>query len=209
MCILPKIGIVNVFFISYMSRNNLCCISSDGFDGSTIDTMYGLLGVASFFFEIGTSFYQTCDTLPDVINEVFPMLLHAAKVAKMPYKNGRGPDILCTTITSTQKSDGKYIVAKIQVSDGARTENADDIGFVFPTGRQTIKAVEIYVNCHPLYSVTSCQPRVRRVLTSAGTSTTVTMQFKAPNKINNVMYVRAIDSEQYAGPITAHKFVGG
>jgi hypothetical protein len=28
---------------------------SDGFDGSTIDTMYGWLGAASFFLEIGTS----------------------------------------------------------------------------------------------------------------------------------------------------------
>ncbi len=45
---------------------------SDGFDGSTIDTMYGWLGAALFFLEIGTSFYR--DTLPTVINEVFPAL---------------------------------------------------------------------------------------------------------------------------------------
>jgi hypothetical protein len=49
--------------------------SSDGFDGGTIDTMYGWLGAASFFFEIGTSFYQPCETLSTVINEVFPALL--------------------------------------------------------------------------------------------------------------------------------------
>jgi hypothetical protein len=48
---------------------------SDGFDCSTMDTMYGWLGAASFFLKIGTSFYQPCDTLPTVINEVFPALL--------------------------------------------------------------------------------------------------------------------------------------
>ena len=37
--------------------------------------MYGWLGAASFFFEIGTSFYQPCETLSTVINEVFPALL--------------------------------------------------------------------------------------------------------------------------------------
>ncbi len=37
---------------------------SDGFDSSTIDTMNGWLGAASFFLEIGTSFYQPCGTLP-------------------------------------------------------------------------------------------------------------------------------------------------
>jgi hypothetical protein len=48
---------------------------SDGFDGSTIDTMYGWLGAASFFLEIGTIFYQPCNTLPTVIKEVFLALL--------------------------------------------------------------------------------------------------------------------------------------
>ncbi len=48
---------------------------SDGFDGSTIDTMYSWLGAALFFLKIGTSFYQPCDTLPTVINKVFPALL--------------------------------------------------------------------------------------------------------------------------------------
>jgi hypothetical protein len=35
------------------------------------------------------------------------------------------------------------------------------------------------------------------------------MLFKAPSRINNVMYIRAIDSYQHAGPVTARKFVGG
>jgi hypothetical protein len=37
--------------------------------------MYGWLGAASFFLEIGTSFYQPCDTLLTMINEIFPALL--------------------------------------------------------------------------------------------------------------------------------------
>lgn len=47
----------------------------DGFDGSTIDTMYGWFGAASFFFELGTSFAQPCDIFPTIINEVFPAFL--------------------------------------------------------------------------------------------------------------------------------------
>jgi len=50
-----------------------------GFDGSTIDTMYGWLGAASFFFELGTTFSEPCDTFSTIINEVFPALLYAAK----------------------------------------------------------------------------------------------------------------------------------
>ena len=37
--------------------------------------MHGWLGAASFFFELGTSLYQSCDEFPTVINETFPALL--------------------------------------------------------------------------------------------------------------------------------------
>ncbi len=103
----------------------------------------------------------------------------------------------------------KYIAATIEVSNAACRRHADNGGIVFSTGWQTIKVVEIYVNCHPLYSATSCQPTKTSRLTSVGTSMTVTVLFKAPSRINNVMYIRAIDSDQIAGPVTARKFVGG
>ena len=54
---------------------------SDGLDGSTMDTMYGWLGAASFFFEIGTSFYQPCNEFSTVINDVFPALLVRVRLA--------------------------------------------------------------------------------------------------------------------------------
>jgi hypothetical protein len=120
---------------------------------------------------------------------------YAAKVAKQPYRAPRGPDILCTTIASTVNGGMKYTATMIEVSNAARTRHADDGGVDFSTGRQTIKVVEIYMNCHPLYSAMSCQPTNTSRLTSAGTSTTVTILFKAPSRINSVMYIRAIDSD--------------
>ncbi len=134
---------------------------------------------------------------------------YAAKVAKQPYRAPCGPDILCTMITSTINGSVKYIAATIEVSNAARMRHADDGGAIFSTGRQTIKVVETYMNCHPLYSVTSCQPTKTSRLTSEGTSTTVMILFKAPSRINKVMYIRAINSDQIAGPVTARKFVGG
>lgn len=93
------------------------------------------------------------------------------------------------------------------MSDNKRTVHADDGGSIFDTGNQFVRSVEIFVNCHP-YSGSSCSAAARRNLPNAGKSTTVTMQFKAPvNRSNNVMYIRAIDSQQYIGPVTARKFV--
>lgn len=47
-------------------------IHADGLGGATIDLAYGHLGAAAFFYELGTSFYQPCESFPDIINESFP-----------------------------------------------------------------------------------------------------------------------------------------
>ncbi len=150
----------------------------------------------------------TCSLLTRQLDFVAFNWQYAAKVAKQPFRAPCGSDILCTTITSTVNSGMKYIAATIEVSNAACMRHANNSSVVFSTGRQTIKVVEIYVNCHPLYSAMSCQLTKTSRLTSAGTSTTVTILFKAPSRINNVMYIRAIDLDQIAGPVTAHKFVG-
>ena len=196
--------------------------------------MHGWLGAASFFFELGTSFYQSCDEFPTVINEAFPALLvsdflerssvkftyhltllsflmsisqYAAKVAKSPYTTPRGPDILCTTISSTRMSSGNLINVNVEVSDNARVIHEDDGGSLFSTGRQNVRSVEIFVNCHPY--VSNCQATVRKNLTNAGRTATVSLQFQAPvGRNNNVMYIRAKDSSKQTGPITARNFVG-
>lgn len=125
----------------------------------------------------------------------------------------KGPDILCTTISVTNTTAGKYVNAEIEVSDSARTKHVDDgggadDGNIFFPGRQTIASVEIFVNCHP-YSGPGCQPTNRKVLANAGTSITVSMRFKAPTtgRKTNVMYIRATDSANYKGPVTARSFV--
>jgi len=133
---------------------------------------------------------------------------YAAKVSKAPYITSKGPDILCTTISVTNTTAGKYVNAEIEVSDSARTKHADDGagGIIFP-GRQSIASVEIFVNCHP-YSGSSCQPTNRKVLANAGNSITVSMRFKAPTtgKKTNVMYIRATDSANHKGPVSARSF---
>ena len=81
------------------------------------------------------------------------------------------------------------------MSDDARTKHADDGGSIFQTGRQTIKSVEVFVNCHP-YSGSNCSPVAKKSLQTAGKTTTVSLQFKASGGNKNVMYIRAKDSAQ-------------
>ncbi|MCG7534305.1 M14 family zinc carboxypeptidase [Pseudoalteromonas sp. OOF1S-7] len=62
--------------------------------GSADGYVYGQLGVASFTFELGNSFFESCANYE---GEIFPnnlnALIYAAKVAKRPYKMPAGPQI--------------------------------------------------------------------------------------------------------------------
>ncbi|WP_125779291.1 M14 family zinc carboxypeptidase [Pseudoalteromonas rubra] len=62
--------------------------------GSAEGYAYGQLGVASFSFELGNTFFESCANFE---GEIFPnnlnALIYAAKVAKRPYKMPAGPQI--------------------------------------------------------------------------------------------------------------------
>ena len=126
-------------------------------------------------------------------------------MAKQPYIAPQGPDILCTNIAVKTRNNIKFISVEVEVSDDARIKHADDSG-VFSTGRQSITLVEIFVNCHP-YSGSNCESTRRKQVSNEGESTTKTLEFKAPDKRDNAIYIRAIDSGGYAGLVTARSFV--
>lgn len=62
-------------------------------DGTTVDFAYGELGVASFVVELGTSFFQDCQSFED---RIFPdnlnLLIYGAKACDAPYQRPAGPD---------------------------------------------------------------------------------------------------------------------
>ncbi len=64
-------------------------------DGDTIDSAYGRLGVASYVFELGTTFFQDCESFESTIfPENLEALIYAAKVPRTPYLTPSGPEML-------------------------------------------------------------------------------------------------------------------
>ncbi|MCX6354583.1 MAG: DUF2341 domain-containing protein [Candidatus Aureabacteria bacterium] len=63
--------------------------------GATEDWAYGELGVAAYTFEIGTAFFQDCESFESTI---YPKnreaLMYAFKAARRPYQNPAGPESL-------------------------------------------------------------------------------------------------------------------
>jgi hypothetical protein len=98
-------------------------------DGTTDDWGYGELGVASYTFEIGTSFFQDCSSFENTIQPaVTPALTTAFKAARRPYQSPSGPDALNVTITPTVVVAGQPVTFTAALDDTRFDANALHLG---------------------------------------------------------------------------------
>ncbi len=113
-------------------------------DGGTMDYSYGELGVASYSFELGTSFFQDCPTferriLPDNLDA----LIYAAKVARAPYILGQGPDAINLSLSSDSVRRGEPVTIRATLDD-TRYNNSNGV-----TPTQNISAAQAFVDTPP------------------------------------------------------------
>lgn len=118
-------------------------------DGSTDDFAYGELGLASYTFEIGTQFFQSCATFEDdILPDNLPALLYAAKVARTPYQTPAGPDVTQVSFNASHIAAGEPVTLTALLND-ARYNNGQGIE---PT--QNILAAEYYIDIPPWITTT-------------------------------------------------------
>ena len=87
-------------------------------DGTTDDYGYGDLGVASYTFELGTSFFQDCSTFENtILPNNLQALIYAAKVVRTPYMTPAGPDALSVTATPATVTLGQTVNLTAIIND--------------------------------------------------------------------------------------------
>ncbi len=90
-------------------------------DGTTDDWSYGELGIASFTFELGTAFFQSCSTFENTIwPNNRPALLYAFTVAKTPYMTAYGPDSLNAATNPPSVPRGQPVQLTATINDTRR-----------------------------------------------------------------------------------------
>ncbi len=61
--------------------------------GNTRDWAYGELGIPAYVIELdGNDFFTTCSLVPNIVNNMLPLLRYAASIADRPYMRVYGPD---------------------------------------------------------------------------------------------------------------------
>lgn len=116
--------------------------------GATEDYGYGVLGRASFTYELGTTFFQDCSRFENsILDENLESLLYAFKVARTPYRTPAGPDVRDLSLSNGASTTGVIAGTAVALSatfDDTRYENSN--GFE-PT--QNVAAGRYYVDVPP------------------------------------------------------------
>jgi len=113
-------------------------------DGTTDDFVYGELGVAAYTFELGTTFFQDCNTFENtILPDNMPALIYAAKVARTPYMTPAGPDAHNLSLSDDSVPTGTLVTLSGTVND-TRYNNSNGT-----ESTQNIIAAEYYVDVPP------------------------------------------------------------
>jgi len=166
-------------------------------DGTTDDSFYGLLGVASYTIETdGADFFQDCgsfeaSTAPDNV----AALRYAARALHAPYTLPAGPDTISVDATSDLIAAGTPIALTAQL-DGSRFNQSNGNEPV-----RTIASAAAYVDALPWQSGASATALLAGdgAFDSASETATGTLDSTALTSGKHLVYVQGTDSAGNAG----------
>lgn len=101
--------------------------------GNTRDWAYGELGIPAYVIELdGDDFFTTCSLVPNIVNNMLPLLKYAAAISDRPYMRVYGPDARTVAVSLPSAPSGSPLTVTAQIND---TQN----------GSQAIAAAELYL----------------------------------------------------------------
>lgn len=119
-------------------------------DGTTDDFGYGEVGLPSYTFELGTTFFQGCGFFEsNIIPGNMPALIYAAKAVREPYLAPAGPDAVNVAVSSIIVEAGTPVTLTAVLND-TRYNNQNGTE---PT--QNIVAGEYYIDTPPWITETT------------------------------------------------------
>jgi carboxypeptidase T len=168
-------------------------------DGTSEGPSYGELGVAAYTFELGTSFFQTCDVYNSTIKpNNLPALIYAAKVARTPYVTPGGPDVLSVALSGPVAA-GTTATLTAQVTDTHFNQSNGNE----PT--QAIVAADAYIGTPPWAAgaIGVALTPVDGSFDSATENVTGSLPTAGLAEGRHLVYVVGRDASGSAGPVSA------
>jgi hypothetical protein len=163
--------------------------------GTTVDNVYEVLGIASYTFEIGSSWGQSCSSFENIVlPETLEGLMTAARHSRQPYQSSLGPDILDVELTMSPGGATLTAVA----DDTRRTANG---GGEPDDSSQAITEVRYSIGLPPWLAIESFAMDADDGLFDEATEA-VSVQLTADQMAGEtqLIYVYATDADGDTGP---------
>ncbi len=186
---LQTLGRKFAFFNNYTPQQSIGLYPTSG---TSDDYVYGTLGIASYTFELGTSFFQPCS---DFTNTILPnnldALLYAIRVARAPYQLPAGPDAL-----------------SLAISGGTLSATINDTRFNNSNGTeatQNIAAAEYYVDTPPWASgaTANAMTATDGSFNASSEGARATISTAGLSAGRHTIFVRGRDTSNNWGPVSA------
>ena len=195
---LQTLGRKFAYFNNHLPEQSIYLYATDG---TTIDNIYGQLGVSAYTFEIGNNFFQDCNTFT---NSILPnnmnALIHAARVVRAPYMLGAGPESLnVATVPSGSVNLGAPLVVNATAND-TRFNNTNGTEPV-----QNVVAAEVYADTPPWATgaVPIAMAPVDGSFNSPVEAVTATLSTAGWPLGQHMLFVRGRDAATNWGPVGA------
>lgn len=172
--------------------------------GATEDYGYGVLGRASFTYELGTTFFENCGSFEhSILDDNLESLLYAFKVARTPYRTPAGPDVPDLGLSGGASTTGVEAGSSVRLSAIFDDTRYQDSNGVEPT--QNIAAGEYYVDVPPWSpdATANAMYASDRVFDSHTESATATIDTTGLAAGQHTVFVRARDTDGNWGAISA------
>ena len=171
-------------------------------DGTTDDFGYGELGIPSYTFELGTSFFQECSRFTNtILPDNMPSLIYALKAVRSPYTLPLGPEVTNVTLSTGNApiSRGTPVTLTAIANDTLynNTHGAEP--------SQNIKQAEYYIDIAPWESnATPISMNAQDgTYNHSSESITATIDTNLLSEGNHTIFLRAQDADDHWGVISA------
>ncbi|SEU27012.1 M14 family metallopeptidase [Stigmatella erecta] len=104
------------YFNGYQACQVASCLYAA--TGSTDAFSYGELGVASYTFEMGSAFFESCSNFENtIVPKNLGALYYAFKAARRPYQVGAGPDATTLALSASTVAQGTNVTLTARADD--------------------------------------------------------------------------------------------
>ncbi|MCD0168261.1 M14 family zinc carboxypeptidase [Deinococcus sp. 23YEL01] len=192
---LQSLGRKLAFFNGYTPEQSIGLYPTSG---TTNDFAYGELGVASYTFELGNAFFESCSAFTGtILPQNQAALLYALRVARAPYQLGSGPDSVSVSAPASVATGGTFTLSASATNTRFNTSNGAE-----PT--RTVTAAEYFIDTPPWAGGTpTAMTATDGSFGSATEAVRATVSTAGLSDGRHTVYVRARNNNGTYGPVSA------